>query len=120
MQVKFREIYFTDADVVNRDDFIPAGDSNPHKVRPWLIHDAGFTVAIVFASCEQDALDEAADAGKLDGFQVTESDMADYGPDCDGLAFLGNAGEPFDIQTLDMIELPNPPFSFAALFAARQ
>jgi hypothetical protein len=118
MTAKFNEITFSDSDVVNNGDFIAAGDFNPHRVRPWLIHDAGFVVAVVFASCEQDALDEAADAGKFDGLQVSEKDLNDYGPDEDGIARLGNAGELFDIQTLDMLELPNPPFSFVALFNA--
>lgn len=119
MQGKFQQIGFSDADVVNPGDFIPAGDYNPHKVRPWLLHDHGFTLAVVFADCLQDALDIAADAGKLDRFQVDESEMADYGPDEDGLAHLGNAGEPFDIEALGALELPNPPFSFVALFNGR-
>jgi hypothetical protein len=115
---QFNQITFTDADVVNKDGFIPAGEYNPHNVRPFLIHDHGFTVAVVFADCLQDALDEAVDAGKLDSFQVSETDLADYGPDQDGIARLGNASEPFDIQALDVVELPNPPFSFVALFNA--
>jgi hypothetical protein len=35
-------------------------------------------------------------------------------------AFLGNASEPFDIENIDVIELPNPKFSFVALFNAMQ
>ena len=120
MQAEFNQIKFSDDDVVNKDDFIPAGEYNPHNVRPWLLHDHGFTVAVVFADCLQDALDIAADENKLDGFQVDEKDMADYGPDEDGICRLGNAGEPFDIQTLDAIELPNPPFSFVALINVMQ
>ena len=118
MQAKFNEITFTDNDVVNPDDFIPAGEYNPHKVRPWLFHDHGFTVAVVFADSLQTALDTAVDAGKLDAFQVSESDLAEYGPDEDGIARLGNAGEPFDVEALGVEELPTPSFSFAALFNA--
>jgi hypothetical protein len=117
MTATFNEIKFSDDDVVNKDDFIPKGEYNPHNVRPWLLHDHGFTVAVVFASSLQDALDEAVDADKLDRFQVTEAEMADY-PDDEGIAFLGNASEPFDIEGLAAIELPNPPFSFVALFNA--
>ena len=120
MQAKFNEITFTDADVVNPDDFIPAGAYNPHGVRPWLLHDHGFTVAIIFASCLQDALDIAVDEGKLDAFQVSEDELADYGANEDGVSRLGNAGEPFDIEALDAVELPNPPYSFVALFNAMQ
>lgn len=117
-QAQFNQITFTDADVVNKDDYIPAGEYNPHNVHPFLIHDHGFTVAVVFVGSLQDALDEAADAGKLDSFQVSDDDLADYGPDEEGISRLGNASESFDIQALDAVELPNPPFSFIALFNA--
>jgi hypothetical protein len=120
MQAEYQQIKFTDADVVNKDDFIAKGDYNPHNVRPFLLHDHGFVLAVVFADCLQDALDIAVDAGKLDGFQVAEKDLADYGPDEEGITRLGNAGEAFDIQALDALELPNPPFSFVALFNAME
>ena len=119
MHATYRNITFSDDDVVNPGDFIPVGDYNPHGVRPFLLHDHGFTLAVVFASCLQDALDEAVDAGKLDRFQVSDAELGDY-PNEEGLTYLGNAGEPFDIESLDVIELPNPPFSFAALFTAAQ
>jgi hypothetical protein len=110
------QITFSDADVVNPDDFIPAGEYNPHKVRPFLIQDHGFAVGVAFADCLQDALDELADSGKLDGFQVAEADLGDYGPEEEGITRLGNASKPFDIESFEIIELPNPPFSFCALF----
>lgn len=113
----FREITFSDSDVVNPDDFIPAGEYNPHRVRPFLLHDHGFSLAIVFADCLQDALDIAADEDRLDRYRVGEADLSDY-PEEEGLAFLGNASDPFDIDGLDVIELPNPSFSFVALFNA--
>lgn len=34
--------------------------------------------------------------------------------------FLGNAGEPFDIEGVDAVELPNPPHSFCALLNAME
>ncbi len=139
---------FTDADVVNPDDFVPAGDCNPHNVRPWLLHDHGFTVAVVFASCLQDAIDEAVDDDKMERYSIdiTEKDSSYHtssccffqsedpasefdrcrllDPDCDcdlpGVSFLGNAGETFDIETLGYIELPNPRASFTAQFEAHQ
>lgn len=117
MTATFQETRFDDTDVVNPSDFIPAGESNPHKVRPWLLHDHGFTLAVVFADCLQDALDLAADDGRLDRYRVTEADQVDY-PDDSGLTFLGNASEPFDIESLGAIDLPTPRFSFVALFAA--
>lgn len=120
MQAKFNEITFTDTDVVNPTDFIANGDFNPHRVRPWLLHDHGFTVAVVFADCLQDALDEAADHDRLDRYLVEDKDLAEYGENEDGISRLGNAGEPFDIESLGVEELPNPAFSFAALFNAMQ
>ena len=39
MTAEFNQIKFSDTDVVNKDDFIPEGEYNPHKVRPWLSGD---------------------------------------------------------------------------------
>ena len=105
---------FTQSDIVNQDEWIPAGVYNPHNVRPWLLHDHGFVVAVVFASCLQDALDSAVDGDKMDRYLVTLPN-ADY-PDEDSLAYLGNASEAFDIDTLQVIELPNVKMDFALLF----
>lgn len=119
LQAKFNEITFTDKDIVNADDYIPQGQGNPHKVRPFLLHEHGIVLAVVFADCLQDAIDEAVDAGKLDKFKVAQEDFKDY-PKEEGLSFLGNHCEPYDIESLEAIELPNPPFSFVALFNARK
>lgn len=133
---------FTDADVCNPDNFVPDGDYNPHNIHPWLLHDHGFTVAIVFASNLQDAIDEAVDEDKMDRYAIGDVDLLDYHDDdcaskvrvpgtgniaaaactCDtpGVSYLGNAGEPFDIETLGFVELQNPPASWAAQFEAHQ
>ena len=122
---KYKEIQFDNSDVVNPDDFIPAGSFNPHNIHPILIHDHGFTVAIIFAEHLQDALDIAVDNGKLDAFLIEEKDYGDYilGPDQteeSTCTFLGNASEPFDIDTIGSLDLPNPKFSFTALFNEAQ
>lgn len=106
-------VRFTDADVVNPDEYDPDPRRRAGACVPWLLHDHGFALCVVFASCEQDALDEAVDHDKLDRYLVT--DWADY-PKEEGLMFLGNASEPFDIESLAIVRLPNPPFSFVALF----
>ena len=112
--------HFVDSDVVNIDDFIPAGEYNPHNVRPWLLHDHGFAIAVVFADCLQDAIDIAVDENKMDRYLISDKDMSDYPVDdqgChEGVSYLGNAGEPFDIDTLGAVELPNPKYSFCAMF----
>jgi hypothetical protein len=119
---KYKEIQFTDEDVVNPEDFIGDGEYNPHNVRPYLVHDHGFVVGVAFADCLQDALDVLADNGKLDGFKIDPSDYSDYEVDSDSptCTFLGNDGAPFDIDPLDVIELPIPKAaSFAETFALR-
>jgi hypothetical protein len=110
---------FSDADVVNPSDYIPAGEFNPHNVRPFLLHDHGFPVAVAFADCLQDALDEAADEGKLDQFKMDASELAGMTEEeQERLSYLGNASEAFDIESVQAIEIPNPSFSFVALFSA--
>lgn len=112
------EFTFSDKDVANPDDWIPAGEYNPHNVHPFLFHDHGFTVAVVFAGNLQDALDTLVDENKIDGFQIAPEDLKDY-PDEEGITYLGNASEPFDIESLGVVEMPNPARSFAAQYAAQ-
>ena len=115
---KYDEITFSDSDVVNPEDFVPSGEVNVHGVHPFLFHDHGFVLAVVFASDLQDALDIAADDDRLDRYFV--GDVTDYGPEGEGLDYLGLGGNPYDIEGMGVVELPNPPFSFVALFRAAQ
>lgn len=141
------QIKFTDTDVINLDDWIPAGEYNPHNVRPFLLHDHGFVLCVVFADCLSDALDIAADEGKFDRYLIdlnNPSHRDDYlvrdivtpgsDPNCPEYidkegnkywwkeekepAFLGNAGEPFDLESIGVEELANPPRSFCAQYNA--
>ena len=122
MEAKFTfhgyDFTFSDSDVVNPADYIPAGTSNYHNVRPWaLFHEFGI-FAVVFASCEQEALDIAADSGKLDTFKAEEP-IADE--DVEGVSFLGNYGTAYRLgDYFNIHAMPNPPFSFAAIFMAMQ
>lgn len=117
------EYQFSQDDIVSPDDFIPHGDFNPHNIHPFILHNYGAVLAVVFAEHLQDALDEACDRGKLDGFQVTESELVDYEtgertdvgsvhaplgyPEYDErLTHLGNASETFDIESVDVVEVP--------------
>ena len=98
-------------------------DSHSSMNRAWVIHNAGYVKAIVFAEyyayCEQDAMDEAADSGKLDYLQVSDSELADYKvgedsegyPEYEGIINLGNASEPFDSQNLDIFEVSADTFA---------
>lgn len=97
------------------DDFINASDIDTWK-HCYLLHDHGYVLAIVFADCEQDALDEAVDCNKLDRYQVSDEEMSDYGDTdeerMEQLSYLGNASEPFDIESLGMFEIAKPVIRF--------
>ena len=69
---------------------------NPHKVRMWLIGHFHGPVCAIFASCEQDALDDAVDANMLDCMLCEDQDFDN--PDNADMASLGNAGELFDLS----------------------
>lgn len=149
MESSFNEIKFSDKDVINIEDAIFNGDYNPNKVAPYLIHDHGSVIAVVFASSMNEALDIAVDKDKLDAFLIDPSDKSDRDDymtsdfskaaggldekcpeftDKDGVkywwsvepAFLGNASEPFDIESIGIEKMPVPQLSFCALFNAHQ
>lgn len=68
------------------------GSYNPHNVRLFVIgHELGALCA-VWASHEQEAFDEACDAGMLDCLMSEDQDYND-----DSLTALGNASELFDL-----------------------
>ena len=120
MEATFRNFKFTDEDVVNPDAYIPKGEYNPHNVHPFLIHNEYGTLAVVFADCEQDALDEAADAGKLKGHALSNEDVEEWNKDGreEDITYLGNASEPYSLDYIGIVPLPNPPFSCCAMFEA--
>lgn len=75
------QVRFSDSDVVNLSDWIPDGEYNPHKNRPYLLHNHGFVLCVVFADSLQDAINAAVDADKLDRFLIDptdEDDRKDY------------------------------------------
>jgi len=130
-QVRCRnfELSFTDADVCNPDNY-------DYADKLWLLHDHGSTVCVVLEDTLQDALDTAVDEGKLNGYLIPSPqsadddnaasplDPADYPTlgteDEEGITRLGNASEPFDIESLGYVELRKPPMSIASLFSAME
>lgn len=114
---EFNCIRFDDSHVVEADECIYQGDYNPRNVRPWLIHAGGSAICVVFADCLNDALDEAADEEKLKGFKIPD-DVAANAPDevYDTYTHLGNDSAPYNIDELEVIELPIPKRSFCAQF----
>ncbi len=115
-------IKFSDDDVVNPDDF-----NAWNKPRVFVFHDHGFVLGVVIQPNLQDAFDELADSGNIDHLMASEgvlvfdeSMQCDIGPDGEQLTRLGNASEPFDVETVNFIELPEPKFSLVALLEAEQ
>lgn len=126
ININDHDFRFQPKQIASPESFIPHGEYNPHHLRPWILHDSGFVVAIAFASNAQDALDEMVDANLLDAFQIDDADMddyvvdpcpthklADFDIDCkacqdqgETCSRLGNANEPFDIEALSLIEVP--------------
>ena len=74
---------------------------NPQKIRLWVVGHVFGAVHAVFASHEQDALDELADCGALDFCQVADGLTVDE----DTVCRLGNASEPFDLSDFWMGEV---------------
>lgn len=81
-------------DVMLPAEFDAASAYNPCKIRLWVIGHTYGAVHAVFASHEQNALDELANCGALDFCQVADGDPVDE----DTVCRLGNAGEPFDLD----------------------
>jgi hypothetical protein len=122
-------IRLTDADLVNPEAYDQDDAGKPHRPgaeKLWLIHDHGVTVCLVFAGCEQEALDIAVDENRMDRFQVAEADLEDYrtgtdsegNPEYEGITYLGNACEPFDLETVGIVQIPVPKLSLTALLLA--
>lgn len=114
---EFKGITFNDSHVVEVDECIYEGEYNPRHKRPWLLHSNGQAICVVFADCLEDALDEAADEDKLTAFKIPD-DVAADAPDevYDTYTHLGNGSDPYNIEGLEVTELPIPKRSFCAQF----
>jgi hypothetical protein len=64
-------------------------------------------IAFAYGNCEQDALDAAADSGHLDSERMSPDDYNEYSQNGwdDSLCYLGNAGEPFWCEYLQIKEI---------------
>ena len=100
-----------DAARVLANDVTFAGEYNPHGIKLFVISNEYGYVAAVWASCEQDALDEAVDADLMQGFAIDEADADE------DTARLGNAGEPFDLTYCGMHHLAQSDMPEALLIA---
>ena len=75
--------------------------------RRYCIYNEFGPIAFVWADSAQDAIDEAADAGKLDGQAMSDDDYAEYEANGwqDSFIFAGNASEPFWSEYLGIQEI---------------
>ncbi len=105
------EFKFSDDDVVNPDDLFTGWSE-----KCFLLHDHGFPLAVCFADNLQEALDEAADADRLDCYKLTEEEVLQRDKNNEDMTVLGNSCLPYDIESMDVHELPMPKLSVCALF----
>ncbi len=90
-------------------------------IKLYAVHNEFGPLALVFARSAEDALDDAADTGKLDGYRVSDDSVRPDDTTIDGaqVTFLGNAGDPFALgDYVNIVHVPMPAFSLAALFAS--
>jgi len=119
METTLNQIKFKDEDVVDVEDCIYEGEYNPRNIHPFLLHDHGHVLCVVFASDLQGALDKAVNENKMDQFQVEASEVeAMTDEESEALSFLGDASEPFDIESLGFIEMIPPKRSWVAEWVA--
>lgn len=119
MNSTYNGITFTDSDILNPFDAVYANEDNPNSIQPWLIHDQGSVVCMVFADSKSSALDIAANRGKLNTYRVEVSPWAHFEPS-DKCFPLGDEYHDYDIAPLTVMGLPKPKRSWCAQFNARQ
>lgn len=121
-KMKVKGMEFSDKDVLNWDDFEPRTRKEHNGKKPFLIYNEYGTLCIVFADNEQDALDEAADRDAMKGHKINPEDK-DYDAEKgtyngEGVTYLGNASEPYDLTNIGTVELPTPRMSLTGLYLA--
>ena len=89
-------------------DVVFSHERHPYRMRLWIIGNEFGALAAVWASCEQDAMDEACDAGLLDGLSLDAETVADWSIHYrgEGIMRLGNASEAFDATNAWLHEAP--------------
>lgn len=89
------------ADRILCNDIRLPGEHHPYDLRLWCIGNEYGALGAVWATCDQDALDELVDSGLGDALLIDETDYANMSPEeQDECAGLGNAGEPCDLTNV--------------------
>lgn len=100
----FGQCELDDENILCNDIVLP-GERHPRNMRLWVIGNEYGALCAVWASCDQDALDAACDAGQLDSFLVSEEDQKSASEaEREAWAHLGGAGEPADLTYAWMAE----------------
>lgn len=99
-----------DADDVIVNDPVLDGEPNPNRRKMFVIQSPYGAVCALWADHEEDALDEAADRGLLEVFEITDMPYHQFTNGNDGVP-LGNESRPFDLQDCRIyaVELANIP-----------
>jgi hypothetical protein len=109
---------FTDADVVNWEDYKP-NQQRGTEALPFLIHDEYGLLAVVFGDDASAALEIAAIYGKMDRHKVSDEEAnAMTEEEQERLTVLSNnlkGSDHYNLENVRTIQLSNPQFSFVAL-----
>lgn len=95
-------------------------DANPDFQtygHPYAICNEYGCLAIVFATNEQDALNDAVNSGALNAELIAPEDLAEAEED-ERVTFYGDAGESFDLTNVQVYRLVAPKFDLFALYQA--
>jgi len=106
MKIKVNNFEFqlVDEDIINPDEYFNFNDL-------WILHDHGFTICAIFAESLEDALEVAADEGKLDAFKIQDEDEEAI----DNATYLGNYGEPYCLDSIGYVQVESPTLRFDVL-----
>ena len=83
-------------------EFDEVSNFNPYNIRLWVIGNEYGAVCGIFASHEQNALDNACNANAMESFRAESEDSA---RDDEGYVSLGNAGEAYDLDNCWIAEV---------------
>lgn len=102
-------ISWTLADVLNPYDYIPPGDYNPCGMKAFAVGagDVTDSASIVFASSLEDALDEAADHGRLEAARLHHHPTTEEEEEM-GYIRLGNEGDLYEDAYVWGVEINFP------------
>jgi hypothetical protein len=95
----------SDKILCNEETILP-GDYHCYDMRLWVISHEFGAVCAVWATCAQDAIDNAVDCGMMDSEMVSDEDYEKMSEEeREDLLHAGNASEPFYNDYLQIYEV---------------